>query len=75
MNANLQMQNESILEKKREMSNPEKMGTSMWINGSYSICGQDREGIEQVAHLVGIVSQDFSPTTGRVEGMLTEKYL
>lgn len=59
----------------KEIINPEKMGTSMWINREYPMCDQDRDCVQQFAHLVGIVLENSSPTTGMVEGMLTEKYL
>ena len=39
------------------------------------MCDQDRDCVELFAHLVGIVLENVSPTTGMVEGMLTEKYL
>jgi len=51
------------------------MGTSMWINRSVPMSGQDGDCVEQFAYLVGIVSKNASPTMGRVKGMRTEKYL
>jgi len=47
----------------------------MWINRQFARCGQGRACIELFAHLVCIVLEHSSPTTGMVEGMLTEKYL
>ena len=43
-------------------SNPEKMGTSMWINREDPGESQGRECVQQIAHLVGIVLNDAIPT-------------
>jgi hypothetical protein len=47
----------------------------MWINPGYPMCDQDGDCVWPFAHFVGIVLNDSSPTMGRGEGMLTEKYL
>ena len=50
-------------------SNPEKMGTSMWINREDRNESQGRECVQQIAYLVGIVVNDETPTTGWVTKM------
>lgn len=47
-------------------SNPEKMGTSMWINREDPGESQGRECVQQIAYLVGIVVNDATPTMGWV---------
>lgn len=54
-------------------SNPEKMGTSMWINREDPIEKQGRECVQQIAYLVGIVVNDETPTTGWVPKMFRKK--
>jgi len=71
----LQAKSEEIEVRNAKKNNPEKMGTSMWINPRYRMSDQDGDGVEQFAYLVGIVSKNASPTMGRVKGMRTEKYL
>jgi hypothetical protein len=71
----LQAKSEEIVVGNAKKNNPEKMGTTMWINRSVPMSGQDGDCVEQFAYLVGIVSKNASPTMGRVKGMRTEKYL
>ncbi len=55
--------------------NPEKLGTTMWINPQGAVNGQQGKGVQQFAYLMGIVPMHISSTTRMVAGMLTEKYL
>lgn len=54
-------------------SNPEKMGTSMWINREDPIERQGRECVQQIAYLVSIVVTDETPTTGWVTKMFRKR--